>query len=447
MNGKFRIGSTLTSIAVNTGWLFVPKILRIAFALFVTAWLARYLGPVQFGILNYAIAFVVLVGPILRLGLEAVVVQEIVRAPKSRDEILGTTFFLRLLGGAASMVIVFTAVSLLRPEGGALTRTLAAIISFGNVFQAYDAIDIWFQAEVRSKYAVYAKSIALIAKSLVLVYLIISGAPLAAFAWAWALESILAAAGLVVAYRMRGLDIRKWRVTGARVRQLLNLGWPMILSSSFAVVYLKIDQIMLGQMIGQSEVGIYSAAVKVSEAWYFVPTAVSMSVFPFLVQGKATGEAIYRARVQQLYDFLAWIALGVGIAMTFAAHLVVVLVFGEAYERSGAMLAILTWAGVFYSLREALGRWLVTENLLVFSFISNGIGAAVNVGLNLFLIPRWGGIGAAIATVISYAAACFCACILVPRTREAAWMMSKALVVPLRSLASVVRAASRRNEE
>ena len=446
MNGKFKIGSALKSIAVNTGWLFIPKLLRIAFAFFVTAWLARYLGPAQYGILNYAIAFVVLVGPIMRLGLETVVVQEIVRAPGSRDEILGTTFFLRLLGGIASMAIVLLAITLMRPEGGALTRTLAAIISFGMIFQAYDAIDLWFQAEVQSKYAVYAKSAALIIKSLVLIFLIITRASLATFAWAWALETILAAAGLIIAYRVRGLDIRKWRVTRERARQLLGIGWPMILAGSFAVVYLKIDQIMLGQMVGQSEVGIYSAAVRVSETWFFVPAAVSMSVFPFLVQGKALGEAVYRARVQQLFDFLTWVSLGVAVIMSFAAHFAVVLIFGEPYARSGTMLAILTWAGVFYFLREALGRWFITENLLVFSFISNGIGAVVNVALNLVLIPRWGGIGAAIATVISYAAAGYFACFITPRTREAAWMMSKALIVPLRSLASIVRPASGKSE-
>jgi len=446
MNGKFRIGSALRSIAVNTGWLFVPKFLRIIFAFFVTAWLARYLGPAQYGILNYAIAFVVLVGPIMRLGLETVVVQELVRSPGNRDEILGTTFFLRLLGGVVSLGTVLLAITLLRPEGGALTRTIAAIVSFGMIFQAYDAIDLWFQAEVQSKYAVYAKSAALVIKSLVLVFLIVTGASLAAFAWAWALETILAAAGLIIAYRMRGLDIKKWSVTRERAKRLLGIGWPMILASSFAVVYLKIDQIMLGQMAGQSEVGIYSVAVRVSETWFFVPAAISMSVFPFLVQGKVLGEVVYRARVQQLFDFLTWVSLGVAVVMTFAARFAVVLVFGESYARSGTMLAILTWAGVFYFLREALGRWFLTENLLMFSFISNGIGAAVNVVLNLILIPRWGGVGAAIATVISYAAAGYLACFITPRTREAAWMMSRALIVPLRALATLVRPASGKNE-
>jgi PST family polysaccharide transporter len=445
MNGKFRIGSALRSIIVNTGWLFVPKLLRLVFALFVTAWLARYLGPVQFGILNYAIAFVILVGPIMRLGLEGVVVQEFVRAPEARDEILGSTFLLRLIGGIISMIVVVLAITLLRP-GDTSTRALAAIISFGMIFQAYDAIDLWFQAQVQSKYAVYAKSTALVIKNIVMIFLIIAHASLAAFAWAWALETILAAAGLLVVYRFRSLDIKRWRASWRRSKQLLNLGWPMILSSSFAVVYLKIDQIMLGQMVGQGEVGIYSTAVKISEAWYFVPAAVSISVFPFLVQGKAMGDAVYRSRVQQLYDFLVWVALAVAVVMTFASRFAVVLIFGEAYAGAGSILAILTWAGVFYFLREALGRWFIAENLLVFSFVSNGIGAAVNVALNLFLIPHYAGRGAAIATVISYAASGYLACFIHPRTRGAAWMMSKALIVPLRALASAMRPASGNSE-
>ncbi|HVO76659.1 MAG TPA: flippase [Candidatus Bathyarchaeia archaeon] len=441
MSGTFRIGSALRSIAVNTGWLFVPKILRIILAFFVTAWLARYLGPSQYGILNYAIAVVFLFGPVTRFGLEGVVVQEIVREPDRRDEILGTTFFLRLIGGAVSMGLVVLAVVLMRP-GDALTATLATIIAFGMIFQAYDAIDLWFQAEVQSKYAVYAKSAALIIKNVVMIALIVARASLAAFAWAWALETILAGAGLIIVYRIRGLDIKTWRVSAERSKRLLGLGWPMILASSFAVVYLKIDQIMLGQMSSPSEVGIYSAAVKASETWYFVPTALSISIFPFLVQGKTLGEAVYRARVQQLYDFLVWVSLGVAVVMTFAAHVAVVIVFGEPYARAGTMLAILTWAGVFFFLREALARWFITEGLLIFSFVSNGIGALVNVALNLLFIPRYGGIGAAVATVISYAAAGYLACFITPRTREAAWMMSKALVVPLRALGSLARPAS-----
>jgi PST family polysaccharide transporter len=441
MNGKFRIGSALRSIAVNTGWLFVPQILRIILAFFVTAWLARYLGPSQYGILNYAIAIVFLFGPITRLGLETVVVQEIVREPGNRDEILGTTFFLRLIGGVVSMGVVLLAVAFMRP-GDALTMALAAIVAFGMIFQAYDAIDLWFQAEVRSKYAVYANTVSLIVKNVVVIFLIVARASLVAFAWVWVLEATLAAAGLVIVYRAQGHDIKRWRVSWERSKRLLGLGWPMILASSFAVVYLKIDQVMLGQMAAQSEVGIYSAAVKVSETWYFVPAAISMSVLPFLVQGKALGADVYRTRVQQLFDFLVWISLGVAVVVTFAAHFAIVLVFGEPYARAGTMLAILTWAGVFFFLREALGRWFVTENLLVFSFISNGIGAVANVVLNLFLIPRYGGVGAAVATVISYAAAGYFACFITPRTREAAWMMSKALIVPLRALASFARRSS-----
>jgi PST family polysaccharide transporter len=443
MNGTFKISSALKSIIINTGWIFALRFIRVLFAFFVGAWMARYLGPTDFGVLNYAMAFVILFGPITKLGLETVVVQEIVRAPGEKDEILGTTFFLRLASGIVSMVVVVAAIALMRP-GDVVTRTLAAIISFGMIFQAYDAVDLWFQAEVKSKYAVYPKSAALILANLMKIYFILTRASLAAFAWVSALEVIIAGGGLIIAYRAAGFDIKAWRVRWARAKQLLNLGWPMILAGSFAVVYLKIDQVMLGQMVGQSEVGIYSTAVKISEAWYFVPVAISMSVFPFLVQGKGLGEAVYRSRVQQLYDLLVWVALVVAVVMTFTAHIVIVLVFGEQYARAGSILAIHTWAGIFIFLREALGRWFITENLLMFSFISNGVGAAVNVLLNLMLIPPYGGIGAAVATVISYAVAGYFACFIHPKAREAAWMMSKALIVPLRTLAAVVRRSGNR---
>jgi len=158
------------------------------------------------------------------------------------------------------------------------------------------------------------------------------------------------------------------------------------------------------------------------------------------------GGGIYRKRLQQLYDFLVWIALGVAVVMTFTANRLVVILFGEAYAASGPILAIHVWAGIFVFLKAALGRWLLNEGLLHFLFVSNSVGAAANVVLNLFLIPAYGGVGAAIATVISYAAAGYVACFLTPGTREAGRMLSLALVVPARAVIRLVRGGDRRED-
>lgn len=433
---KLKIGSTLRRIITNAGWLFVLRVLRILWALFVSIWLARYLGPQQFGNFNYAIAFVALFGPLARMGLNGIVVRDIVREPERTDEILGTTFLLKLVGGITCFGVVVGAVSLLRP-GDALTRVLVGIIAFGIIFQAFDSIDIWFQSQVQSKYVVYAKSTALILANLAKIVLILAEASLVAFAWVSALEIVAGAIGMAVVYRVRGYYIQAWRANVARVKSLLGQSWPMILAGVLAVVYLRIDQVMLGEMVGQREVGVYSTAVRISEVWYFVATAVTISVFPALVRSKSLGREIYEVRLQQLYDFLVWIALVVAVVLTFTSGPLVALLYGEEYSGGGLILAIHIWAGLFVFVREALGKWLINEGFMKFFLLGNGLGAAVNVLLNWFLIPAYGGVGAAVATVVSYAVAGYLACFIVPQTRGAGKMMSRALVVPFRTIARI----------
>ena len=442
---RFKIRSTLRGIIINAGWLFVLRTGRVLFALFVGVWVARYLGPARFGDFSYALAFVALFVPLTTLGLEAVVVRDLVREPRARDEILGTAFLLRMCGGLLSVVMILVVIALIRAQD-VLVRTLTGIVTIGIVFQAFDTIDIWFQSRVESKYPVYARFAALVLANVAKIVLIVRGAPLVAFAWVAVFEMVMTAAGLVVTYRACGFFITAWRASLSRARSLLGQSWALVLSGVLALIYLKIDQVMLGEMSGNEAVGIYSTAVRISEVWYFVPVAITSSIFPALIRSREMGGGIYRKRLQQLYDFLVWIALGVAVVMTFTANRLVVILFGEAYAASGPILAIHVWAGIFVFLKAALGRWLLNEGLLHFLFVSNSVGAAANVVLNLFLIPAYGGVGAAIATVISYAAAGYVACFLTPGTREAGRMLSLALVVPVRAVIRLVRGGDRRED-
>lgn len=433
----FKIGSTLRGIIINAGWLFVLRVGRILFALFVGVWVARYLGPAQFGDLSYALAFVALFVPLTTLGLEGIVVRDLVREPAARNEILGTSFLLRLAGGVLSVALIVGLISMIRAED-ALVRRLTGIVALGIVFQSFDTIDILFQSRVESKYTVYARFVALVLANVAKIVLIVRGAGLVAFAWVSVFEMAMTALGLAGVYRARGFFMAAWRASLARARNLLGQSWSLILSGALAIIYLKIDQVMLGEMAGREEVGVYSTAVRISEVWYFVPMAITRSVFPALIRSRERGARIYHRRLQQLYDFLVWIALGLAVVMTFAANRLILLLFGEAYAASGPILAIHVWAGIFVFLKAGLGRWLLAEGFLHFLFISNSVGAVVNVILNLFLIPAYGGIGAAIATVVSYAAAGYGACFLVPSMRRAGYMLTLALVVPVRAAVRLI---------
>jgi O-antigen/teichoic acid export membrane protein len=431
---RFRVSSTLRGIITNTGWLFGLKILRILFSLFLAAWVARYLGTERYGVLQYSVAFVALFSPLAILGLQGIVVRDIVRAPEERDEILGTTFILRLAGGLTGFVLVLFLIYAVRKDDP-LVRLVTGVTALTLFLQAFDTIDMWFQSQVKSKYTVIAKSVALTVANLVRIAAILMGAPVTIFAVTLVVDVIISGWGLVTAYRSQGHRLRSWRFSIARAKNLLGQSWTLVLSGALAIIYFKIDQVMLGEMSGESEVGVYATAARISEIWYFIPTAIATSVFPTLIKAKSRGEGIYYARLQQLYDFLAGLGLAVAVFFTFTSDRLIVIVFGEQYAAAGPILSVHIWAGVFIFLKVALNRWLLNEGRLKFLFISSSLGAAVNVALNLFLIPRHGGMGAAVATVISYAMASLFACFFYRPAWGNGWMMTKALFVPLRSLA------------
>jgi PST family polysaccharide transporter len=250
---------TLQKILSNTGWLFADRILRMGVGLIVGVWVARYLGPEQFGLFNYAIAFVSLLMPLATLGLDGIVVRDLVRDPTCKDVTLGTTFVLKLLGAVVTIFITIGAIVLIRP-GSHQDHWLVGIVAAGMLFQAFDTIDFWFQSQVQSKYTVYARNLAFVLLALVKVALIQVHAPLIAFVWAGLAETAIGTVGLVIAFHAAGNHLKNWKITLVRAKTLLRDSWALILSGVAIMIYMKIDQIMLGEMVGDHAVGIYSAA-------------------------------------------------------------------------------------------------------------------------------------------------------------------------------------------
>jgi PST family polysaccharide transporter len=390
----------------NTGWLFADKMLRMGVGLLVNIWVVRYLGPDRFGLLSYATAFVALCSAVATLGLDGIVVRELVRSPSSNREILGSAFLLRSAGAVAMMLTVITAVYLLR-HGDSTTTQLVAIIAAGSFFQAFDVIDFWFQSRVLSKYTVMAKNAAFLAAASIKICLIVGHAPLVAFAWAALVEAALAAAGLVAVYRRNGRHLKEWSGRLKRCLDLLSDSWPLILSGFSVAVYMKIDQVMLGSMAGNQAVGIYSSAVRLSEIWYFIPMTVVSSVFPAVIQAKARDEGLYFRRMQRLFSFMAALSLSIAVPMTFLSTRLVVLLFGKGFMEAGPVLAIHIWASLFVFFGVAQGPWDLAENLTKLALCRISLGALLNIVLNVYLIPLYGAIGAAVATVASQAFAAF----------------------------------------
>lgn len=421
--------TNLQKILANTGWLFVDKILRMGAGLLVGVWIARYLGTEQFGLYSYATAFVSLFGAFATLGLDGIVVRDIVRNPSCKDETLGTAFVLKLMGGALSFLLIMGSLSLLRPHDR-LTHWLVGITAVGMIFQAFDTIDFWFQSQVKSKYTVYAKNAAFLLITLLKIVLILMKAPLIAFAWAGLTEIVVGAIGLVIIYRINGHYIKAWRVGIARAKSLFSDSWSLILSGIVIMIYMRIDQVMLGEMAGNQEVGVYSVAVRLAEVWYFIPMSFVSSMFPSVVEAKAISEDLFYVRLQKLYSLMALMTYIVALPMTFFSGWMIEILFGAAYSKASAMLAVLIWAGLFTNLGVARSSFLTTMNWTRVHFVTVFLGCLINVALNYMLIPLYGGMGAAIASCFAYWFAAHGACFVYKPLFKTGYMITKAMICP-----------------
>lgn len=413
----------------NTGWLFADNILRLGVGLLVSVWVTRYLGPEQFGSLSFATAFVFVFSSLASLGLDWIVVRNIVRDPTRRDETLGSAFLLKLLGGVVTFGLTLAAIALLRPTDQ-MIRLLVGIIAAGTIFQAFGTIGFHFQSQVQSRYAVYAKSSSYLFISAAKVVLILLHAPLVAFAWAGAIEIVLGAVGLVVAYRISNHHLRNWRATRAMAEELLRDSWPLLLTDIVMLAYMRLDQIMLGEMAGSAEVGIYSVAVLLADAWCFIPMAVTSSVFPSVVEARERDTELFHQRLQKYYNLMAFLGYAVAIPVTLVAGWVVTFLYGSAYHAAGSMLTGLIWAGLFINLTIARSSFLTAMNWTRLHFITDFLGLVCNVALNLVLIPRLGGMGAVIASVAAYWFVAHGSCFLFKPLFRTGFMLTRAMLYP-----------------
>jgi polysaccharide transporter, PST family len=408
-------------------WLVGDRVLRLGVGIFVGVWVARYLGPEQYGLLSYSVAFASLFSALASLGLDGIVVRDITDNPHRRGATLGTALLVKLLGGALTLSLSLGAILLIRPKDPVL-HWMVGLIAAGAVFQSVDAIDLWFQSQVSSRFTVFAKNSAFVAVSIGKIPLLCLQAPLLAFAGANLAEVILGSAGLLIAYYACGQSFRTWRFERALARELLQASWPLILSSIAIIIYMRIDQVMLGEMVGDRAVGIYSAATRISELWYFIPTAIVSSIFPSIIESKKSGEGAYYGQIQTMFDLVTALALFIIIPVSLFSGTLVRLLYTDAYASAGPILAVHIWSALFVFVGVAQSSWHVAEGLTKLSLWKTLGGAVINVVLNLLLLPRYAGLGAAIATLIAYAFAAFASNAIHPRTRPIFFLQVRSLL-------------------
>jgi O-antigen/teichoic acid export membrane protein len=409
----------------NTIWILGDKVINLGVSFLVTVVVARYLGPEDFGLFSYAISVSAIFAVAGHMGLSGLVVREIVKKPELRGETLGATLVLKLIGMGLGYLILLLYAAFY--EGAGSTEfLLLAIAGLVLLLRPLDVFDFWFQSFVQARYVTVARLGGLVTSSVFKLGFVFFGASVAYFAAANVIQALVVGLAFFALYTAKSeLKISHWRFSWARAKELFSQGWMVYLGSLFAVVYLKVDQVMLRWFEGAEAVGIYAVAAQFSESWYFLPAAIVTSIFPKLITLREHSQEEFNRRFQQLLDLLLVLAFFVALFMTFASDIVVAFFFGNHYLDSSNILVIHVWASLFIFMRAAFSKWVLIENLLVFSLITQGSGAIVNVVLNFYFIPLFSIQGAAYATLISYSVASFFSLCIYSKTRPVFFMMLK----------------------
>jgi O-antigen/teichoic acid export membrane protein len=413
----------------STAWLVFEKVAYLGISLAVTVALARYLEPSQFGDLSYLLALVALFMPFMSMGLNGIVSRELLLRPDDVDQIIGSSLFIRSVASVSVTLIVVSASSFYLSDDNAMFFTVLMISSIASAAQV---IDFWLQAKLANRYAVFWRLLVLVFFSLIRIVAIYKAADFSLFVYLIAFE--LAATGLLylMIYQRLSGRLLRLRVTIEEIKGLWRDARWLLMSGIAAIIYLKIDQVMLGIMLDNYAVGVYAASARISEVWYFIPAAIVTSFFPKLIKNKQADPLIYQVYIQKLNDVLFTLAVSVAFLMTLFGDGLVNGLFGGSYSDSIPILVVHIWGAVFVFMRALLSKWLIAENLLALSLLSQGLGALANVALNYCLIPIFGPIGAAYATVISYSIAAYLVLFLHPKLWRMAIIVTKSFLLPVR---------------
>lgn len=420
---KNLLSPELRSVSSNAFWLFLDQVLRILIGFFTFTYIARSLGPENFGQFSYSLALVALFSVFSTLGIEQIVTREFIKS-KDSHEVLLSAFGLRVLGGILQ-VLISTITAYYLNDANISNTILVFLLASPAVFQSTDVIQFWFQSKLQAKFSVSAKLSAFVLSSILKVLAIYFTGSLLALASVYIIEALIAAVLLVSIYFYKsGEKGTSFKISTAK--RLLNEGIPLLFSTVFVTIYLKIDQVILNQLTSPREIGIYAASVRISEIPFFLGTILTTTALPVIVKQHDSDTHASYENLKVLFSTLVYTALGIIAIVLILAPLIISVIYGNQYTEAAEILRIHITSLVFVFLGVGAGVYLVTHKLTHLSMIATISGAIMNVLLNFALIPLFGGRGAAIATVISYAVSGFAVNWCMKSTRELAFIQLQA---------------------
>lgn len=382
----------------NAGWIIGGRIAQMLISLVVGALVARYLGPANYGLLNYGTAYVTLFTAFCNLGLNSVIIKDFVDNPNEQGEAIGSAIVMRMISSALSVFMII-GVSMTVDSSEPLTIFVVALCSLGLIFHVFEMFNYWFQFQYKSKITSIATLVAYIIVSIYKIILLILELDVRWFAFATSIDYIAIAIFLYVAYKSHGG--MKLRFSMRKSRALLKISYHYILSSAMVAIYGQTDKFMLKQMLDETEVGFYACSTAICAMWVFVLQAIIDSIYPSILNLHKIDKDRYEKKNRQLYCIVFYVSVFVSIIFVIFGELAIKILYGVDFLPAAESLKVVTWYTAFAYLGVARNAWIVCEGNQRYLKYMYGCAAIMNVALNFAFIPIMGASGAALASLIT----------------------------------------------
>lgn len=388
----------MNKVIKNASWIIICRVIQALLALIISMITARYLGPSNYGLLNYIMSIVAFVLPVMKLGITSILVQEFISEPEKEGETLGTSLVLCFISAIVCIIGVNLFVRLSN-AGEYDTIIVCALYSSILIFQVFEMINYWFQAKLLAKYSSIVALIAYVIVSIYKIYLLITQKNIYWFSVANTLDYLFIAVGLLYIYKQK--STQKLCFNTEKAMKLLSTSKYYIISDLMVVIFAQTDRVMLKAMINNEATGYYSAAITCAGMSQFVFAAIIDSMRPTIFEKKKTSEEMYMLNLVRLFSIITYLSLAQSVVMTLLAPIIIQLLYGVQYLESVSALQIVVWYTTFSYLGSARNIWILAEGKQKYLWKINLFGAFVNVILNALLIPFIGVNGAALASLIT----------------------------------------------
>jgi PST family polysaccharide transporter len=391
--------ASVRAALLNSIWLLLDKCIRLVGGLFIGVWVARYLAPENFGLMNTLLAIYGLVVVLCGLSFEPVILRFLAKYPSKEAVVLGTALRLRLMV-AIIAGIGFMCMPLFW-SGAGVSPWLWVIMASSFFLNPFLIVRQWFESRVLSKYVVIAELMAFVVSSVLKIVGILFHFSVSWFVIVIVLEAFLGLLGYGIFY-LRQRQSGSWCFSWRMARVLLRQSWPLLLSTAAILIYMRIDQVMVLSLAGRHDAGVYAAAARVSEILYFLPSIVLSSVFPGLTVLRKTNIAKYRDQLSLLFSGVSLMSYGISLLIVLFSPLLIAGLYGTLYLGAAPILVVHVLSFVWVAMGVISSIFTLNEKLTRHTMVRDCIAAGLNVAFNFCLIPYWGAMGAAVATFVAY---------------------------------------------